>query len=593
MFEEANFFDLVKTPLKATTTTQVEGEGKNRKEIITITFTVPVVWYEEFDLKLVAIDAFNHVELKEKNILLNLKHYTLKKVLTTGKLLFLEKKGKEITKEQLQKWVNNFYGVLMHFGLPWITTDEMLITLELEGDADDLIEAYTSESIYFWYIQQRNEAKYAIELYTDEYEIIRHRDEDEEEEQQEYEDNEDDEDKTTHKAKAKPNTGLSKEKMAKKKDGFGVSLYTTKSLKLIKDEKKNEFYIDDWTPYFIEDLIGEVAQAELFEDCEKSLSHLTINHYSEDCFKTINAFKSKEDKENAMVRLFLKRFRDVKSLRKKLNIAWKPSDCENVLANLKHNFITEIDVHLAQLYETMGNHLFGLWVLKCACDEGLEVIKCFPEGLRYADVEKKLKEKFKLNRGKNQDENKDNKFLRNIFNQMQMLVNVRKAIFLNEKWEIFSKRSFEEFVSTLPKEIDLFIYNIGFNEGDTYLRAVNYEIINSIKSQIKSIQHNAMEQGFIKGKEYKQKFIYFVWDEEKQCLFMYLPFGANSNVGTFFECFKSRILSEALLKQYYKINGFKLIFGDKGKDTLNDVNPEEIKDAYGHNETNYTFFMEC
>ena len=575
MFEEADLSTLNQNHVMAKINSEVVSCEGTRKEVIQISMALPISNHGEIDLQLIGIDPINQILVKEKSIWLVFNRYVLKNITTTGKILSIEKNWKEIKEAQLKKGLTNFYGLLIHFQAPGITTDEMIVNLEIEGDAQDLLDAFTGENIMFWQSQQRRNSKYAIELYSDELEVTRYWEDEEEQEDEEQE----------------VKSIIEQKNNSKKKEGMGVSMFGKNSKVLEQNEEKDLYYLKTINPYFIPDLIEEVKSAELFDDCELSLSHLVANSYTESCLEKFANATTKEQLEEMAIAMFVKRFKEVKTQRKKLHMKWEMTDCENVLNNLKNNFITEIDVHLAQLHETLGDHLFGLWVLKCACDDGAEVVKCFPSSFKYQNIEKQLKEKFKLNKGKILDEEKDNKFLRNIFNQMQMLVNVKKSVFIDSNCKIFSKNAFEEFIKSLPSEVDLFIYNLSYDEWDSYLRTVNKEKIFTVKNKMKKIIDNLTEQGYYKGKQFQKKFVMFDWDEEKQCLYMLLPFGVNSNVWTFFECFSSRILPEALLKQYYKINGFKLILWDKGKDVLNDVNFEDIKEAYSHSENNYIFFM--
>lgn len=574
MFEEADLSTLPQNHVMAKINSEVVSYWDARKEIIKISMVLPISNHEEVDLQIIGINKANSFLMREKDIWLIFSKYILRNITTTGKILSIEKNWKEVKLSQLKKWVPNFYGLIIHFQTPGITTDEMVVDFEVEGDAQDLLDAFTGEEIYFWQVQQKRNQKNLIELYSDELEVTKDFDDFEECEEDMQEVKPIIEHKTTQ----------------KKKDGLWISMFSTISKSLVQDTENN-YYLKTSNPYFLKDLISEIKNAELFDDCELSLSHLITNKYSESCLEQFSLVNSREQMENMVINMFIKRFKEVKSQRKKLHMRGEASDCENVLKNLKNNFITEIDVHLAQLHDTLWDHLFWLWVLKCACDDWAEVVKCFPDSFKYKSIEKQLKDRFKLNKGKILDEEKDNKFLRNIFNQMQMLVNVKKTVFLDWNGKIFSKNAFEEFIKTLPSEVDLFIYNLSYNEWDSYLRTVNQDKIFAVKDKMKKIIDNLSEQEYYKNKQFQKRFVLFDWDKEKQCLFMLLPFGVNSNVGTFFECFNTRIIPEALLKQYYKINGFKLILWDKWKDVLNDVNFEDIKDAYSHNQNNYVFFM--
>ena len=90
--------------------------------------------------------------------------------------------------------------------------------------------------------------------------------------------------------------------------------------------------------------------------------------------------------------------------------------------------------------------------------------------------------------------------------------------------------------------------------------------------------NKAKEMNFLEKEVFNKRIVFLEFIDGT--LYFFTPFGVSWNTGDFLECFKTTINSESLLKQYYKISWFKLLFSDVGKENNIDFKANELREIY-------------
>lgn len=350
---------------------------------------------------------------------------------------------------------------------------------------------------------------------------------------------------------------------------------------LFLDEKRKQYYMKNENDKycFVEDLVNKMKEyhkQDIYDLWE--FYDWKNTKYYEWKFKQLEW----EELENKIIDYFVKRYKEIKNVRKNENLSESVKDNEAVLSFTKCNCLNEIDLTLYSFinwfYSVWESPISFPWIFQIPSWSRIE--RVFPAWVLTDSILERVKEKIKLDRLLNNNNFKENKFIKNIFNQMQMLTNIKKTDIYDFDWNLMRKDEYERFVKSLPEDVDLFMYNLSYKEGNNYLRSYYYKDLLKIKDKLNNLVDISKKNKHFNGKDFKDKIMFVDFNKEENLLYIIMPFSVNSNVGTFFECFKTSIKTEDLLKQYYKINWFKLIFSNKGKEIISWNNANQLKEIF-------------
>lgn len=385
-----------------------------------------------------------------------------------------------------------------------------------------------------------------------------------------------------------------KNKKTSKNEPLEIKKYTYPWVQndLILDESKGIYYMKNENEkyLFIDNLVERIKNKE--EEKLENLFNFIVSDISTIFNDKLTGFWW-EERNLKIVDMFYKRWKEIKNIRTKNHLTEACTDNEAVLEKTKYKVYTEIDFHLFAMiknYITYETWAIFPWILRI--EPNSTIVKLFAEWEINSNILKLVREKLKLTKTIKQFDLKENKFIKNIFNQMQMLTNIKKTVIFDFNGNQIDKASYASFIQWLPENINLFIYNMSFNEGRTFLRDIYNKDLTTIYPKLKPLYEHAKSWEFMVNKKFMRKVMYIDFDEKTNQLTMVMPFWVNSNVGSFFECFRCSIKREALLKQYYKINWFKIIFSDKGKELVVENNYKEIKEIFSQDGEYETYFID-
>lgn len=309
--------------------------------------------------------------------------------------------------------------------------------------------------------------------------------------------------------------------------------------------------------------------------------------------------------------LFKSRYNEIKKLRKKWN-----------LESIERN---EIDYIFSRLFDQAWlNNIEWTWILYV--EENWTYKKVFEEW----DIDEKtinqLKEKYDLLSNKDiekieemkeliiseeerkkqkkiESENKKNrkeeiknwkdKFIMNMFNQIQMSINLWKTKFVDFNYKEYDKSEYFEFIDSLPENIKVFIYNLSYKEWEMYLRNKYKNHITYVHKHIWKIIEKAKECKDFENREWQKKLIIFHYEKKTNTLFLLTPFSVKNNMWSYFECFWTTIDTQYLKFNYYRINWFKLLLINSWKDIECYFTPENINELFDNkNEFIKNYYIE-
>lgn len=357
-----------------------------------------------------------------------------------------------------------------------------------------------------------------------------------------------------------------------------IKLYEEKN-NLVEDEKRDIYYIDCKEPKFIDDVVQEIKGTKLWNTPEK----IEFTH-TEKGDENIQHFLSltQQEQDKLLLDRMLKRWKNVVATKEKHKITNTKKN-ETILSLLKINHYTQLDYFLYlflfnvfltdESYKKVKN-----WVLSLPKES---VPQFYPIDAYNSKLERKLKDKLRSLWVLNNDDFdawKENKFIRNISNQSQLSLNVAKSLFFDIDWNELPKEDFRNFINGLPKTIKLFIYNLSYNKSNNFLRTIFFDDLKKIHPKLKNIYNKAKEMNFLEKEVFNKRIVFLEFIDGT--LYFFTPFGVSWNTGDFLECFKTTINSESLLKQYYKISWFKLLFSDVGKENNIDFKANELREIY-------------
>lgn len=289
------------------------------------------------------------------------------------------------------------------------------------------------------------------------------------------------------------------------------------------------------------------------------------------------------------------------NLEKRWEIIQQFLDRYQEVEQLKMNWIkkiekNEIDYLLSRLFEKKDEFLWINFVKKnekytkifdwIHFDKSLfdEIKKKFEdEWIEIVDKKKKRKEDIKWWK---------DKFIMNMFNQIQMSLNLSKTEFYSFDYKEYSISEYFDILDELPENINVFFYNLSFKEWEMYLRSKFKKEIQYIHDNVNTLITWLKKDWIFDWSKFKKKILFFKYDKESNTLYFCTPFWVKNNMWSFFECFWTELPTKYLKYNYYRINWFKLLLLKTWKDIEYYFTPENIWEFFSNtNKHLKTFYI--
>ena len=256
----------------------------------------------------------------------------------------------------------------------------------------------------------------------------------------------------------------------------------------------------------------------------------------------------------------------------------------------------EIDYLISRIFEKRSNYEWIHFVKK-----NEKYTKIFEDWDINKKILQQVKEKFEEmwidcidQKKKRKDEIKNwkDKFIMNMFNQIQMSLNLTKTDFYTFDYEKTSKEEYFNFLKKLQKEVNVFIYNLSFKEWEMYLRSKFKDEIKYIHENVNTIIEWLKKEWLFDWNKFKKKTLFYKYEKDTNTLYLCTPFWVKNNMWSFFECFWTKVITEYLKYNYYRINWFKFLLMKTWKDVEYYFTPENIEEFF-KNENEYlkTFYI--